>query len=146
MADTTALAAGLRAWAKGMYATEAAAELLIRACDGRLLLGPWIRTDQAESGIAWLDATRVDDAAYLSGGQLRVLRIAASLVSSQSPVSLGDELPGLSRGDLELVLAAVAHASGSHQHSDMLIDLDAGVYESRGYKPSLHPWPETNRA
>lgn len=141
MTDTAVLVEGLRAWAKGMYTTEAAAELLIRACNGRLLRGPWIRTDQAEPGIVWLDTDRAGDAAYLSGGELRVLRIAASLASSQFPVSLSDEIPGLGRGDLELVLAAVAHAGGSHEHSDVRIDAEAGVFENRGQLPSLRPWP-----
>ena len=37
MAGGQAVAAGLRAWAAGMYETEAAAELLIRACRGLLV-------------------------------------------------------------------------------------------------------------
>jgi hypothetical protein len=42
---TSDTAAGLRDWARGMYATEAAVELLLRAFAGRFAHAdqPWIR-------------------------------------------------------------------------------------------------------
>jgi hypothetical protein len=50
------IAAELRTWARGCNSTEAAVELLIRACGGRFVeLGqPWLRTD--DRGVTWLDA------------------------------------------------------------------------------------------
>lgn len=131
---------GLRAWAKGLYPTEAAAELLIRALNGRLLNGSWIHaTDRA---MYWFDTEQVDDGGYLSGGEQRVLRIAASLADPQYRISLSDELPGLDRETVQLVLAAVAHANGSHEHADIVIDRAAGVAYNRGRLPSAHPWPQ----
>lgn len=46
----------LRAWAKGMYAIEAATELLLRAFGGSLAQpgNPWICTD-AERGNSWIN-------------------------------------------------------------------------------------------
>jgi hypothetical protein len=130
---------GLRAWAKGLYPTEAAAELLIRALHGRLLNGPWI--EPTDGDMYWFDTDHVDDGGYLSGGEQRILRIAASLADSRYKISLNDELPGLDRESLQLVLAAVAHANGSHEHADIVIDREAGVAHHRGRLPSSHPWP-----
>lgn len=62
---TRRLAEQLRGWAAGMYGTEAAVELLIRAVDGRLLTGPWIRN---EDGAVWFEPAGIDQAGYLSGG------------------------------------------------------------------------------
>lgn len=109
------IAAGLRAWAHGLYPYEAGAELLIRAFGGRLLHGPWIVADtDAEGGTWWyVDADQVAEAGYLSGGELRMLRLAVSLISDAWPVSLGDVLPGLDSSALVLVLAAVEHANGN---------------------------------
>jgi hypothetical protein len=42
-----------------------------------------------------------------------------------------------------LVLAAVAHAAGSHEHTDMVVDADRGIAFSRSRLASLYPWPET---
>lgn len=50
------IATELRNWARGCHATEAAVELLIKACGGRFVEPgqPWLRTD--DRGITWLDA------------------------------------------------------------------------------------------
>lgn len=136
---TTDKATALRAWAKGNYPLEAAVELLIRVFGGRLLTGPWI--GETENGQIWFDVDGVDEAGYLSGRELRVLDIAASLASNERRVALTDVLPGLDRHALELVLAADAHAGGSHEHSNIVIDHEAGVAENRGRLPSLYPWP-----
>lgn len=138
MTDRETVAAGLRQWARGMYATEAAVELLIRAYDGRLLSGAWVHP---EGDRWWFDADATADAGYLSGGELRVLDIAASLASTEQVVSLSHVLSGLDRATLNLVLAAVAHAGGSHEHHDTHFDLDAGTYTDHGPLPSAHPWP-----
>jgi hypothetical protein len=135
---------GLRAWAKGLYPTEAAAELLIRALNGRLLDGPWIAPTDGRR-MYWFDTELVAEGGYLSGGEQRTLRIAASLADSRNPVSLSDVLPGLDRETVRLVLAAVAHANGSHEHADIVIDRVSGVAQNGGRLPSLYPWPQSLR-
>lgn len=111
---THTVATEVRAWSVGMYALEAGAELLIRT---GLLIGPWLVRD-TDSERWWIDADRITDdtIARYSGGERRVLKIAGSLLGGGA-VSLADELPGLDRAHLALVLAAVAHAGGSHEHS-----------------------------
>ena len=76
--------------------------------------------------VSWPDLDAALRAGTISGSssQLRLLRAAASLADGQ-PVDLGDLAAGLDRVGLALVLAAVAHAGGSHGD-----DL-----------PPLVPWP-----
>jgi hypothetical protein len=137
--------AGLRAWARGVYATEAAVELLVRFQDGRFAHPghPWIMPDPGE-GWYWLEPDHLTGptVACLSGGERRLLAIVASLTGG-APVDLGDALAGLDRDTVTLVLASVAHASGSHEHSDIVVDADRGVGFARGRLPSLYPWPKT---
>src|SRR6476659_2500346 len=129
----------LRQWACGMYTTEAATELLIRARNGTFasIDRPWIKpTGHAH----WIDFPAITE--HLdgqSGGEQRLLRIAASLGSDEAtPVKLGDVLSGLDRPTLRLVLAAVAHAGGSHQHSSLVIDRDGHATIIK--EPSLFIW------
>jgi energy-coupling factor transporter ATP-binding protein EcfA2 len=82
-----------------------------------------------------------DQIAHLSGGEQRLLRIVASLAGG-APVSLADNVPGLDREVTDLVLAAIAHANGSHEHPNIHIDHARGVAVLGGRLPSLHPWPE----
>jgi hypothetical protein len=137
--------AGLRAWARGLYGTEAAVELLVRFQGGRFARPGhlWIMPDPGE-GWYWLEPDHLigPTVVCLSGGERRLLAIVASLTGG-APVDLGDALAGLDRDTVTLVLAAVAHASGSHEHSDMVIDPDRGVALSHGRLPSLYPWPKT---
>ncbi len=132
--------AGLRSWAKGQYPLEAAVELLVRASDGRFANPsyPWI-----QPGWWWLDhdAINEDTLGALSGGEQRILRIVASLAGG-TPVNLSADLPGLDRDLMGLVLAAMAHANGSHEHANIRIDHDRGVSVLDGRLPSLHSWPE----
>lgn len=136
--------AGLRAWAKGLYPLEAAVELLVRTADGRFASPgyPWIQPCD-QPGWWWLDheAITEDNLAALSGGEQRILRIVASLAGG-SPVNLSACLPGLDRDLMELVLAAMAHANGSHEHPDLHLDPDRRVAVLAGRLPCLHPWPE----
>ena len=136
----------LREWARGSYPLVAATELLLRAFGGRFarLGNPWVIKD-AEYGNVWIDFERVPDHVDgLSGGERRLLMLAASLAGVGVTVDLGDILPGLDRRVLNLVLAAVAHAGGSHEHSDIVEHPDGTVtLGSRGYLPSLYPWPES---
>ena len=46
------------------------------------------------------------------------LRIAASLSELGVPVDLADAVTGLDRHNLALVVAAISHANGSHEHKD----------------------------
>lgn len=68
------------------------------------------------------------------------MRIAASLLSGP-PVDLAEDVPGLDRHNAALVLAAIAHANGSHESSDMTFDTDGkpAGFHALG---SLHPWLE----
>ena len=65
--------------------------------------------------VSWPDLDAALRAGTISGSssRLRLLRAAASLADGQ-PVDLGDLAAGLDRDDLALLLAAVAHAGGSH--------------------------------
>lgn len=135
--------AGLRAWAKGLYPLEAAVELLVGFAGGRFATPghPWIQPSD-QPGRWWLDPSRISDDTIgaLSGGEQRVLRIVSSLAGGE-PVDLSRNLPGLDRPTIGLVLAAVAHAAGTHEHSDIRIDHERGVSVLHALLPSLHPWP-----
>lgn len=109
----------LRRWAKGLYPLEAGVELLIRGCGGRFAnLGqPWVQQGD-DPGWWWIDVEQMTEDNYgaLSGGETRLLRIAASLLGGP-PVDLSRNLAGLDREHLQLVLAAIAHANGSNEHT-----------------------------
>jgi hypothetical protein len=116
-----AAAAGLRVWARGVYDQEAGVELLIRAFDGRFARQgwPWIRRGD---GGCWVDVPQlVSHLGPLSGGERRVLTVVAALIDGRHSVDhLGDLLAGLDRQNLQLVLAALAHAGGSHEQVDVV--------------------------
>lgn len=127
----------LREWARGELPLEAATELLIRtgwAGAGR----PWSRRDDA--GRVWIDFASIPGSiAGLSGGERRVLRVAASLATEATAINLWEEIPGLDRSVVALVLAAIAHAAGVHvpgrtievvDGSPRVVDVDA-----------LYAWP-----
>lgn len=142
----------LRSWARGMYGTEAATELLLRAFGGKFAApsNPWIHTSTEPEGPgqvkAWIDFEAIpEEAGLLSGGERRFLLLAASLAENV-PVVLGDVVSGLDRENLDLVLAAIAHAGGSHQHSDVRFNGDGTMSLGKGYLDSLHPWPRALRA
>jgi hypothetical protein len=115
--------------AVGDYAVEAAVLLLANsahwlprlqdagliaiALDGDTDGGPW-------AAVQWGDLDRALRTGGLSGsgGQLRMLRVAAGLADGQ-PVDLADVTAGVDREELTLVLAALAHAAGSHEHTDV---------------------------
>ena len=64
----------------------------------------WIDWDAV---IAALDGGRLP----ASGGEKRIVRIAASLAAGH-PVSLRDAIPGLDHRNLQLVTTAIRHAAG----------------------------------
>ena len=133
----------LREWARGLHALVAATELLIRAYGGVFAKAgnPWILTEEGENQKSWIDFEQIPNHIDgLSGGERRLLMLAASIADVGVSVELGDAVNGLDRQALDLVLAAVAHAGGSHEHSEFMMN-QAG--EAVGIKklPSLHPWP-----
>ena len=111
MTDTdTALAADLRAWANGMYATSAAVELLIR--HGRLAYegAPWIRT--SEHGTTWVDQTALrEESGHLSGSERRIAALASNLLGGP-PVDVADALSSLDPRSLAVVIGALTLAGG----------------------------------
>jgi hypothetical protein len=144
----------LRSRAKGSYTSEAGTELLLRAFGGRYAAvgNTWIHTSDTPGGQhhvnAWIDFEALGEHANngpYSGGERRFLLFAASL-AEDVPVVLSEVVPGLDRQNLDLVLAAIAHAGGSHEHSDIRENDDGSMTLRRGYLDSLHPWPRSLRA
>lgn len=104
-------------WARGIYPTEAATRLLLEAFDGRFARRGWPWVARTESGHYYIDVTKLRDDAIgmLSGGERRVLAIARSLLGEQ-PVDLSDALSGLDQRHTNLVIGAIAHATGKHEY------------------------------
>ena len=142
----TALLSG----AMGDYAAEAAVLLLVNdghwlpqlhaeglitlAVDGDEPGGPWADVDWAA-----LDGALA--AGVLSGDERqRLLLRAAAGIADGGPLDLGDLLAGLDRRSLTLLLAALAHAAGSHEHREVSHDPD-GVAHPGHKLPPLVPWP-----
>lgn len=139
--NMNATIAGLRSWARGAYAEEAAVELLARSFGGRFASTswPWVRPCNG-GGWYWLDADAIwTGSGALSGGERRILNVVAALVGGQPLADLGGVLAGVDRRNLGLILAALAHAGGSHEHS-VLITTAAGdlLLDRPG---SLVEWP-----
>ena len=138
---TTDTTAALREWARGMFTTEAATELLIRSFQGRFAAAgnPWVLTGD-DHGL-WLDFDAIPSlVGALSSGERAVLLIAAS-IGGNSEVNLGNGVCSLDHDHVALVLAALAHANGSHRHASFHIEAETSfspVPTSR----SIYPWPE----
>jgi hypothetical protein len=122
MTASSGLATALRTQAQGIYCQEAAAELLIahRSWLRRIdFTEPFvhIRNGVADGRdmaiIEWAEAITALHAGQLpcSGGEHRILRIAASLACG-IPVDLNDVLTGLDNANLNLVARTVMHAGG----------------------------------
>ena len=115
------LAAALRAHAQGLHHLEAATEMMInhaswlrRADFHRFLHTATGLIDATPmTAIDWADAITALDHRQLpcSGGEARILRLAASLAHG-IPVDLGDALTGLDAHNAELAAHAVKHATG----------------------------------
>jgi len=130
----------LRAWASGWLSLEAAVEVLIRSVDGRFTQpsNPWILQDRPDRPF-WLDAAAIGpNSGSLSDGERRVLAVVEALALGSPLWDLGGILAGLDRQHLALILAAVAHAGGSHEQVEVAVT-DTGIsWEPIG---SLFPWP-----
>lgn len=129
----------LRQWAAGLLPAQAAVELVLRAFGGRFADPglPWVRLD---GDVTWLDPDSLrDHAAVLSGGERRLLFVVASLLD-EGPLDIVDVVTGLDRANLQLVLAALAHASGSHT-ATVVEHVDGTVrFSTPG---PLIPWPDS---
>lgn len=137
----------LRAWAKGLYATEAGVELLIRHGKAIYDGAPWLVEPGSSDGLDEFRARRVmvdvdalvAEAGAWSAGERRLVAIAASLLSQEREVNLSDVLSGLDRPHQELVLAAVAHAAGSREGTNVTFDHSGHPRFQRA--SSLFTWP-----
>lgn len=112
----------LRSWAAGIYTTEAATDLLINARGGTFASPSqcWIRS--SHDGF-WIDFASIPDhLGAMSGGEQRLLRIAASLGCREVLVNLADNITGLDRTTHRLVLAAISRAGGSHGRETLIMD------------------------
>ena len=121
--DDPPLAAALRACADGFYPAEAAAELLIDHAswlcrndflDGFVDVGTSITGGTTLMAVIdWPAAITALDGGGLpcSGGERRVLRIAASLVDG-IPVDLRDAFTGMDASNVDRAVRAMLHAAG----------------------------------
>lgn len=130
---------GVRGWAKGICPLEAGVELLIRQGRGIYAGAPWLY-DYGDRVVVDVDEL-LDGIGAWSGGEQRVARIAASLIGGER-VDLNEDVSGLDRNNISLVLAAIAHANGSHEHSEIRYDND-GTPQGFDRLPSLYPWPQS---
>ncbi|MGH3502544.1 MAG: hypothetical protein ACRDQA_16880 [Nocardioidaceae bacterium] len=116
---------GLRATASGVFALEAAVDLLIShrrwltRADFRDLIevevpGKWQR-------LAWVDWDRLDPEAFpASSSETTVLKVAASLATG-APVCLGEVVGGLDEHTVTAIAAAVLHANGNRDAAIRLV-------------------------
>jgi hypothetical protein len=130
----------VRRWAMGVYPTEAGAELLIR--HGKALREgvPWLRDVGSWRGprmVAISPETLWVESRAWSDSERRIVNLAISLIDSEVMVNLKDAVYGLDSRNLELVLAAVAHAAGSHEANAPGRPLEDG----RRGPANLFPWP-----
>ncbi|MGY1748461.1 hypothetical protein [Modestobacter sp. SYSU DS0511] len=147
--DLVDLEGALLRAAVGDYAAEAAVLLLANdghwlpqlqtaglitiALDGALDGGPW-------AAVLWteLDGALRSGAITGTGSQRRLLRAAASLADGQS-VDLADLTAGLDRDAVRLLLAALSHAAGSHEHRAVHRDADGVPHDGELLGPVV-PW------
>lgn len=127
----------LRDWARGLLPLEAATELLIRGGFAGVSR-PWVRHSESPAR-PWIDFASVPEfLGGMSGGEQRYLRIGASL-GADFPIILADELAGLDREHLALVLAAIAHTGEAHKPG-RTIEPVAGQPQFVNV-PALYTWP-----
>ncbi|QNE48706.1 hypothetical protein F1C58_16745 (plasmid) [Glaciihabitans sp. INWT7] len=128
----------LRGWARGMTTLVAATELLIRAGfagSGR----PWVRYDN-DAHRPWIDFDEIPNlCGAMSGGEQRLLRIAAS-IGGTTLIDLGSEVAGLDRRLTELVSVAIIHAAGFTEPTRNIVwEGDDRVVVT---VPPLAQWPD----
>jgi hypothetical protein len=74
----------------------------------------------------------------LSGGEQRLLVFAGALASGLAITDLAGLVAGLDRTNQRLVLAALAHAGGIHEHVDSRLTAGRMVWQRVG---PLIDWP-----
>jgi hypothetical protein len=133
-------AAALRGWARGSTTLVAATELLIRSGFAQAWR-PWVHYDEQRQR-PWIAFDEIPDLiGTMSGGEKRLLSIAASLGGTTSIV-LGDEVAGLDRIRTELVSTAIIHAAGfTETTSDVVFE---GDQPKRVSVPPLASWPDVS--
>lgn len=124
--------AGLRAWAKGMYACMAAAELLIghrtllRHIDGAGLLDHQQRNEWRGGPYTTINWDRLGELGFLSGGEHVSLSFAWALIDgAEHPADLTD-LARLDPYNRLQVLSALALAAGDERLAADLRRLSEG--------------------
>lgn len=125
----------------GVYPIEAGAELLIRQGKAIREGAPWLRDVGPETGqrmVAIGPETLWVESRGWSASERRIVNLAVSLIDGEVMVNLKDAVYGLDSTNLELVLAAMAHAAGSHE-ATAPGRLPHGT-DSTG-TPNLFPWP-----
>ncbi|WP_212747017.1 hypothetical protein, partial [Sinomonas gamaensis] len=116
-------------------------ELLIRQGSAIYDGVPWI---DREGDIASVDVDKLlYESGVWSGGEQRVVRIAVSLLVGPA-VDLS-EATTLDRRNLALVLAAIAHAAGSHEDADLRYDGQGNPRAPSGLNPSTPGPPDASR-
>jgi hypothetical protein len=155
---TADVAAALRAGARGSYPDEAAIELLIRHNSWLRrpnFLEQFVIVDAEGELTAYIDWVRVvhETAEWVtSPAERSILAIAASLAghpnpeaprdTQWTPVPLRWNLAILDRNDVALVLAAISHATGSHDHVEHLAaNLPNGGTAITHSSPRINPGP-----
>lgn len=152
--DLVDLESALLRAAVGDYAAEAAVLLLANS-------GQWLPRlqaaglitialdgDAADGGpwavVPWTDVDGALRAGTITGtgGELRLLQAAASLADGQ-PIDLADLTAALDREELTLLLAALSHAAGSHEHRAVTRDGE-GVAHAGEQLGSVVAWPTRN--
>lgn len=139
--------------AVGDYADEAAVLLLVNC-------GHWLPRLQTADLITllpdldgeglWAQIDWPDLAPALSAGSLvgseaeEWLLAAAASIADGSPLDLGELAAGLDRRTLTLVLAALAHAAGSHDHPAVTSG-PGGAPRAGGTLPPVVAWPSPDR-
>ncbi len=133
----------VRRWAQGVYPVEAGAELLIRQGKAIREKAPWLQEIGPEGGqrMVAIDTEMLwAKSGAWSGSEQRLVNIALSLLDSEFTVKLHNAVSGLDADHVELVLAAVAHAAGSHEARRPIIEGS----KLTGYTEPVnaHPWPD----
>jgi hypothetical protein len=138
--------------ALGDYSDEAAILLLITSGHwlpqlqhtGLITVDGDVEGEGLWAHIAWPDLDGALRIGTITGrnSDHQVLRAAASIADGH-PVDLGDLAAGLDRHALTLVLAAIAHAAGSHEPRGITQGPD-GVPHPGDRLPPLVPWPQPN--
>ena len=137
----------LRSCARGDHGKEAATELLIRSFGGlyATIGHPWIHIDNPDRAHIDFDelARRLHAGGTWSAAEHRLLTLAASLGADDG--FLRDNVPNLTRDHLALMLAAISHAGGSHEHTPVPVFFDSTGHPHRNPDRQrlgpLYPWP-----